>query len=276
VSVRVYKTGGPALEDPGLVAPLAAEVRRGDGRAVLVHGGGRAVERLLTTLGIESRFIEGRRETSSEAMAIVEMVLSGTVNKQLAAGLTAAGVPAVGISGRDGGLVRASLVPGLGRVGAPEHVDPALVRNLWAAGYVPVVSPVASGPAGEAVNVNADEAALAIACALGATTLVYLSDVDGVRVGGETARTLAAGEARRRIEDGTIAGGMALKVRVALEASAAGIPAAAGRVRGDADHGERRTFGKAFPERTYGRGPSECARRAFLGCMIPRVREVSS
>jgi len=224
VSVRVYKVGGPALEDPGLVGPLAAEVRRGDGEAVLVHGGGRAVERLLDTLGIESRFVEGRRETSTEAMAVVEMVLSGSVNKQLAAGLAAAGVPAVGISGRDGGLVRARLVPGLGRVGAPERVDPALVRHIWAAGYVPVVSPVASGPAGEAVNVNADEAALAIACALGARTLVYLSDVDGVRVGGETARTLAADEARRRIEDGTIAGGMALKVRVALEASAAGIP----------------------------------------------------
>ncbi len=237
MSVRVYKVGGPALEDPGLIAPLAAEVRRGDGAAVLVHGGGRAVERLLNTLQIESRFVEGRRETSPEAMAVVEMVLSGSVNKQLAAGLTAAGVPAVGISGRDGGLVRAKLVPGLGRVGAPERVDPALIRDLWAAGFVPVVSPVASGPAGEAVNVNADEAALGIAAALRATTLVYLSDVDGVRVGGETAQTLTPDHARRRIEDGTIAGGMALKVRVALEASAAGIPevviAGVARLRGE-------------------------------------------
>ncbi len=237
MSVRVYKVGGPALEDPGLIAPLAAEVRRGDGAAVLVHGGGRAVERLLNTLRIESRFLQGRRETSPEAMAVVEMVLSGSVNKQLAAGLTAAGVPAVGISGRDGGLVRAKLVPGLGRVGAPERVDPALLRDLWAAGFVPVVSPVASGPAGEAVNVNADEAALGIAAALRATTLVYLSDVDGVRVGGETAQTLTPDETRRRIEDGTIAGGMALKVRVALEASAAGIPevviAGVARLRGE-------------------------------------------
>jgi len=224
VSVRVYKVGGPALEDPGLLAPLADEVRRGDGPAVLVHGGGRAVERLLKALGVESRFVEGRRETSPEAMAVVERVLSGTVNKDLAAGLTAAGVPAIGISGRDGGLVRARLLPGLGRVGTPERVDPAPIRALWAAGYVPVVSPVASGPAGEAVNVNADEAALGIARAVGATTLVYLSDVDGVRVGDGTAETLEPDEARRRIEDGTIAGGMALKVRVALDASAAGIP----------------------------------------------------
>ena len=233
MSVRVYKVGGPALEDPGLIAPLAAEVRRGDGPAVLVHGGGRAVERLLKSLQIESRFVEGRRETSAEAMAVVEMVLSGSVNKELAAGLTAAGVPAVGISGRDGGLMRAKLVPGLGRVGTPERVDPGLIRDLWAAGFVPVVSPVASGPAGEAVNVNADEAALGIARALRATTLVYLSDVDGVRVGSGTAETLSPEQARARIEDGTIAGGMALKVQVALAASAAGIPEVviAGRAR---------------------------------------------
>ena len=224
VSVRVYKVGGPALEDPGLIGPLAEEVRRGEGPAVLVHGGGRAVDRLLKALHIESRFIDGRRETSPEAMAVVEMVLSGTANKQLAAGLTAAGVPAIGISGRDGGLVRAKLAPDLGRVGTPERVDPAPLRALWAAGFLPVVSPVANGPLGEAVNVNADEAALGIARAVGATTLVYLSDVDGVRIGERTAETLTPEEARQRIEDGTIAGGMALKVRVALEASAAGIP----------------------------------------------------
>jgi len=199
-------------------------VRRGKGPAVLVHGGGRAVDRLLKALDIESRFIEGRRETSPEAMAVVEMVLSGAANKQLAAGLTAAGVPAIGLSGRDGGLVRARLTPDLGRVGTPEHIDPAPLRALWAAGFLPVVSPVANGPLGEAVNVNADEAALGIARAVGATTLVYLSDVDGVRVDGTVAERLAGGEAERRIADGTITGGMALKVRVALDAAAHGIP----------------------------------------------------
>ena len=224
MSVRVYKVGGPALEDPGLIGPLAEEVRRAQSQVVLVHGGGRAVDRLLKELRIESRFVEGRRETSPEAMAVVEMVLSGTANKQLAAGLTAAGVPAVGISGRDGGLVRARLTPELGRVGTPERVDPALLHALWNAGLLPVVSPVASGPLGEAVNVNADEAALGIARAVGAVTLVYLSDVDGVRLGERTAERLAADEARLRMDDGTIAGGMALKVRVALEAAAAGIP----------------------------------------------------
>ena len=221
---HVYKIGGPALEDPGLVAPLADELRRVDGNAVLVHGGGRHVDRLLRALGIESRFVDGRRVTSPAAMEVVEMVLSGVVNKALAAGLTAAGAPAVGLSGRDGGLVRARLEDGLGRVGTPEHVDPAPVLALWKASFVPVVSPVSTGPAGGSVNVNADEAALGLARALGARSLVYLSDVDGVRVGEETVSTLTSSEARQRIEDGTIAGGMALKVRVALDACAAGIP----------------------------------------------------
>jgi len=233
VSVRVYKVGGPALEDPALVPALAAEVRGGEGPAVLVHGGGRAIERMLKALAIESRFVEGRRVTSPEAMDVVEMVLSGLANKALAAGLTAAGVPAIGISGRDGSLLRARLEPSLGRVGLPEHVDVTPIEALWKGGFLPVVSPVAAGPAGEAVNVNADEAALGIARALGATTLVYLSDVDGVRVGERTVETLSPEEARARIDDGTIAGGMALKVKVALAASGAGIPKVviAGRAR---------------------------------------------
>jgi acetylglutamate kinase len=220
----VYKIGGPALEDPALVGPLAAEVKRAPGPVLLVHGGGRQVDRLLKALGVESDFVDGRRRTSPEAMEVVEMVLSGTTNKRLAAGLTAAGLPAVGISGRDANLVRARIEGRWGRVGTPDTVDPALVRTLWAAGLVPVVSPVAAGPAGEAVNVNADEAALGLARALHAAALVYLSDVDGVRIDGQAARSLGADEAARRIADGTISGGMTLKVRVALDAAAAGIP----------------------------------------------------
>jgi acetylglutamate kinase len=130
----------------------------------------------------------------------------------------------VGLSGRDGGLMYARLEEGLGRVGTPERVDPTAILALWKADLVPVISPVSTGPAGGSVNVNADEAALGLARALEARSLVYLSDVDGVRVGDETAASLTPEEALRRIEDGTIAGGMALKVRVALDACAAGIP----------------------------------------------------
>lgn len=229
--VRVYKVGGPALEDPGLVGPLAAEVR--GGRTLIVHGGGRHVERMLRALAIESRFVDGRRETSPPAMEVVEMVLSGVVNKALAAALTAAGVAAVGLSGRDAGLIRARLEPGLGRVGTPEAVDPKAVEALWAAGLLPVASPVSSGPSGESVNVNADEAAQGLAVALGADRLIYLSDVDGVRIGDETASLLTTAEADRYIAEGAITGGMALKVRVALDAARAGIPEVviAGRAR---------------------------------------------
>lgn len=223
MSVRVYKVGGPALEDASLLAPLAAEVQRQSGRVLLVHGGGRHVERMLNALGIPSRFVNGRRETSPEAMDVVEMVLSGQTNKTLSAGLTAAGVRAVGISGRDAGLIRAKLAPELGRVGTPERVEPAVLEALWRDGLVPVVSPVSSGPSGEAVNVNADEAAQALALALRAESLVYLSDVDGVRAESETLAALGAAEAERLMDAGVITGGMAMKVRVALEAAQAGI-----------------------------------------------------
>jgi acetylglutamate kinase len=233
VSARVYKVGGPALEEPDLVSALAAEVRRAGGAVVLVHGGGRQVERALLAQGAESRFVEGRRATTPEAMRAVEMVLSGVVNKELAASLTAAGIPAVGLSGRDGALLRARVLPGLGRVGRPERVDPTPLRALLAAGFVPVVSPVSAGPSGQALNVNADEAALAIASALDARSLVYLSDVDGVRLGDEAVAVLREDAAERGIADGSIAGGMVMKVRTALAACAAGIPEVviAGRAR---------------------------------------------
>jgi acetylglutamate kinase len=191
---------------------------------VVVHGGGRHVERLLRALSIESRFVDGRRETSPAAMEVVEMVLSGVVNKALAAGFTAAGLPAVGISGRDGGLLSASLQAELGRVGNPLRVDPAVLRALWEAGLLPVVSPVSNGPAGESVNVNADEAALALTVAVGAQALVYLTDADGVLVDGTAVEALTPPDARRLIAAGTITGGMSLKVRVALAAAGSGIP----------------------------------------------------
>lgn len=230
---RVYKVGGPALEDPHLIAPLAREVRGFDGDVALVHGGGRQVERLLKQLGIESKFIDGRRETSPAAMDVVEMVLSGTMNKALAGGLIRAGVSAAGISGRDGGLIQAALVPGLGQVGSPAHINAAILHALWAAKILPVISPVSGGATGEAVNVNADEAAQWIARELGAETLVFLSDVDGVVLDGAPVAHLNESRIEARIADGAIHGGMSMKVRMALDAARSGIPAViiAGRAR---------------------------------------------
>jgi acetylglutamate kinase len=231
----VYKIGGPALEDPALVKPLAEEVRRAQKEAdvVLVHGGGRQIEKLLKQLAIEAKFVDGRRVTSPEAMDAVEMVLSGTMNKGLAAGLSNAGLPAIGISGRDGCLIRADLVPDLGRVGTPAKVDPAIIESLWAANLVPVISPVSNGPSGEATNINADEAAQWIARALGARTLVFLSDVDGVLLDGSSVEHLDSATIERRTNDGAIHGGMAMKVRMALDAARSGIPSVviAGRAR---------------------------------------------
>jgi acetylglutamate kinase len=230
---RVYKVGGPALEDPSLLAPLAREIEAFEGDVALVHGGGRQVERMLKQLGIESKFIEGRRETSPEAMGIVEMVLSGSLNQALSAGLSQAGVPSVGLSGRDGGLIRAVLVPGLGQVGSPDMIDASVLEALWAARFVPVISPVSSGPSGQAVNVNADEAAQWIARKIQAETLVFLSDVDGVVLDGVSVPRLDEGVIKERIEDGSIHGGMAMKVRMAMDAVRSGIPRVviAGRAR---------------------------------------------
>ena len=230
---RVYKVGGPALEDPSLLAPLAREIEAFEGDVALVHGGGRQVERMLKQHGIESKFIEGRRETSPEAMGIVEMVLSGSMNQALSAGLSQAGVPSVGLSGRDGGLIRAVLVPGLGQVGSPDMIDASVLEALWAARFVPVISPVSSGPSGQAVNVNADEAAQWIARKIQAETLVFLSDVDGVVLDGVSVPRLDEGVIKARIEDGSIHGGMAMKVRMAMDAVRSGIPRVviAGRAR---------------------------------------------
>jgi acetylglutamate kinase len=235
MKARLYKLGGRALEDPELLAGLARELQ-GAPRSVVVHGGGSRVTDLLERLGIESRFVDGRRATSPEAMAIVEMVLSGSMNKHLVARLNGFGVRAVGVSGRDGGMIRARLKPGLGCVGTPEAIDTALIETAWAAGWLPVVSPVSSGPDTRAVNVNADEAALGLARALEVSSLVYLSDVDGVQLDGELARELDAASAESAIAAGAIHGGMKLKVDVALAAAAAGIEevivAGAARLRG--------------------------------------------
>lgn len=230
---RVYKVGGPALEDSRLLAPLAKEIGEFDGHIALVHGGGRQVERMLKQLGIESKFIDGRRETSPAAMEIVEMVLTGSMNPALVSGLSHEGVRAVGISGRALNLIRASLVPGLGQVGSPDLVDPRILEALWAAKLVPVISPISNDPSGRAVNVNADEVARSIAREVGAKTLVFLSDVDGVLLDGGSVTHLNEAEIKTRTDDGSIHGGMAMKVRMALDAARSGIPTViiAGRAR---------------------------------------------
>ena len=212
VQARRARARGSGPRSP----PLAEELRRG-ARPPCCRARRRPLRRAGCSrrCGLESRFVDGRRSTSPEAMEVVEMVLSGVVNKALAAGLTAAGLPAVGLSGRDAGLLRARVQPGLGRVGVPGgggHARPA--SGLGRRACVPVVSPVSQGADGGALNVNADEAALALAVALrrGGPRLSFRR---GRRAAGRRHRRVAQrGRGRAATSrEGAITGGMAMKVR---------------------------------------------------------------
>ena len=191
----VIKIGGRLCEEPALRARLAAAVAACPAPVVVVHGGGTQISRLQEQLGLVPRFHEGRRITGAADLAVAEMALSGAVNKELVRTLRLAGRPAVGVSGCDGNLVECGLLPDLGLVGFPTLVRGALLDLLLEAGWTPVVSPVSLGPDGQAVNVNADEVACAVATALGAERLLLLSDVSGVQVdgGGEAQAHVHAG-----------------------------------------------------------------------------------
>jgi acetylglutamate kinase len=220
--VTVVKVGGNEVDDPEWVARLAREVAGRAGSVVLVHGGGKEVTSLQRTLGAEPEWRDGLRVTSPEGMRAVAMVLSGLVNKRLVSALLTAGVDAVGISGEDGGLLRANLARGgaMGRIGEIERVRAELLRGWIAQGLTPVVSPVSRGPDGGALNVNADDAAAAVAGAMDAHELLFVSNVPGVLANGETMAEIAADEVERLIEDGTAQGGMAPKLRAAARAAA--------------------------------------------------------
>jgi acetylglutamate kinase len=219
----VVKVGGRQCEEPAgrnHLARACAELAR---PLVLVHGGGAQVSRRQRDLGCVPRFADGRRITATEDLEVVEMVLSGAVNKSLVRALARAGRPAVGLSGADGALLRCALVPGLGRVGTPTAVDARLLEAVLAAGFTPVVSPISCGPDGEAVNVNADEAAAALAAALGAERLLLLSDVDGVQCGPQTSPEVKADDVAALVASGQVTDGMIPKLRAAAAAVVAGV-----------------------------------------------------
>jgi acetylglutamate kinase len=211
----VVKFGGSLLSD--------GEARRGFLRAaallarrealVLVHGGGPEINAALDKMGIVSQWVKGRRITDEAAMTVVEGVLSGQVNKSLVGELSSLGARAVGLSGRDGDLLRATSVKDLGRVGEPSKADPRLVMDLLAAGYLPVLSSVANDAKRRALNVNADEAAAAVAASLRARRLVYLTDVPGVLdAQKKTIPVIRARDIAGLIRRGIITGGMIPKV----------------------------------------------------------------
>ncbi len=225
----VLKVGGNELDDPAFLDGLAGAIGwlQADHRVVLVHGGGKEIAAWQERLGLTPRFIEGLRVTDDQSLAVAEMVLSARTNKMLVARLLRAGILAAGISGVDGGLLIVEKMThpagDLGWVGRIVGSDPLLLRALLAAGFVPVVSPISLGRDGHSYNVNADQAAQAIAVALGASALVFVSNVPGVRANGQVVASLTVAQAEAWIRDGTISGGMIPKVRAALEAVGAGV-----------------------------------------------------
>jgi acetylglutamate kinase len=232
----LIKAGGSALEGDELQEQITVNIallKHLGVQPVIVHGGGKAVTGMLSRTGCESRFDRGLRVTDPETMEITEMVLSGSVNKELSARLCRHGAPAAGISGRDGHLFSAARrntdQMDLDRVGTITSVQPHLLYTLTNAGYIPVISPVSADPEGTVYNINADDAAVAAAVALKADTLIFLTDVPGIlKVPGDPGSLLPlieARDARRLIDNGTIAGGMIPKTEAALSALEGGVGA---------------------------------------------------
>src|ERR1051325_3497480 len=198
---------------------------------VVVHGGGPQIGQMLQRLGGKNSFVDGLRVTDAETMEVVEMVLAGTVNKQLVGAINSAGGCAVGLSGKDGGLIRARKLTrngaDLGFVGEPERVDPAVLATFRESDIIPIIAPIGAGSAGETYNINADTVAGAVAAAVSASRFLLLTDVPGVLDAQKQLITeLSAAEARRLIADGTISGGMIPKVETCLDAVDGGVEAA--------------------------------------------------
>jgi len=228
VNPIVIKIGGSLMESPASLRGLTkalAELWLGGAPLVLAHGGGKDINRNLAWLGEEPRFKDGLRVTSEAAMEIVEMTLSGAVNKRLVSLLQFSGARACGMSGVDGStLVCRPLDPDLGRVGTIAQVHPALVEALLRERFLPVLSPISADAVGLHYNVNADDAAAALATGMKAAKLVFVSDVPGVLDGAKNIIPRLGREAAEKlIAEGVIAGGMIPKVRSCLAAVEAGV-----------------------------------------------------
>jgi acetylglutamate kinase len=217
---RVAKIGGNELHRPGWLEECARALRVVD-PLVVVHGGGQAITAWSRRLELPVEKRDGMRVTTLQVAEVVEMVLAGPVSRQVVAALRAAGLDAVGLSGVDGGLLAARRAAGnLGHVGEITAVRAALLQSLLLAGLTPVLAPVAPDPdaAGVPLNINADDAASAVAAALGASELLFVSDIPGVEVGGVAQPEIAATEIEGLIAAGIARDGMAVKLRAAAAA----------------------------------------------------------
>ncbi len=240
----VVKYGGHAMGDPEAAKDFARDIvllKAVGINPVVVHGGGPQIGAMLEKLGVESTFVDGLRVTDKATAEVAEMVLSGAINKELVGWLANAGGKAIGISGKDGGLVTATKaqrtakdpdskieqVIDLGFVGEPAHVDTTVIDTAVEAGMIPVIAPIGAGDDGHTYNINADTMAGAIAAALGAARLFLLTDVAGVlNKDGELIPELTPADIALLQQDGTISGGMIPKLETCTNAVENGCDAA--------------------------------------------------
>lgn len=237
----VVKYGGSAMGDPDLARAFARDItllETSGLRPVVVHGGGPQIGKLLKQLGISSEFRGGLRVTDQRTVEVVEMVLAGTINKEIVMAINAEGGRAVGLCGKDGNMVVAAKMTGreidpdsniersvdLGFVGVPKTVDRTVIDLVSQAGLIPVIAPVAPGERGETYNINADIFAGSVAGALNAARLLFLTDVPGVLGSdGTLIKQLTVAEARGLIASGVISGGMIPKVETCIDALDQGV-----------------------------------------------------
>lgn len=240
----VIKYGGNAMGDPKLAELFARDIvllRQVGANPIVVHGGGPQIAAMLDKLKIKSEFIQGLRVTDQDTIDVVEMVLAGSINKHIVTEINAAGGFAVGLSGKDGNLIRAEKlrrtvqdpdsnieqVLDLGLVGEPKSITPHVLDNFSQSDITPVIAPIGVGPEGETLNINADTAAGAIAGKMAAKRLLMLTDIKGVLdENGELIARMSATQARQLIKKGVIKGGMIPKVETCLNAIEDGVEAA--------------------------------------------------
>ena len=240
----VVKYGGHAMGDKELAEIFARDIvlmKQIGVHPVVVHGGGPQIGNMLERLAVKSEFVDGLRITDADTVGIVEMVLSGSINKQIVSAINAAGGTAIGLSGKDGDLIKASKlrrtrrdedsniekILDLGFVGEPRQVNPQILTSLEQSGMIPVIAPIGIGTGGETYNINADTVAGAVASAIGAARLLLLTDVPGVLdKDGELLTDLTASQVRDLMNDGTITGGMIPKLETCLGAVQTGVEAA--------------------------------------------------
>ena len=227
----VIKLGGHAMGSDEAMEEFARDVvlmRQVGVNPVIVHGGGPMINAMLDKLQIKSEFVNGKRVTDAATMDVVEMVLAGLVNKRIVQAINHQGGRAVGLSGKDAGMITCTPTnASLGFVGTPDKVNPRLLRDLAEKEYIPVIAPLGTGREGETFNINGDTAAGAVAAALKADRLLLLTDVAGVKnAAGDIVTELSATQIREMTSEGTIAGGMIPKTETALDAIAGGVRAA--------------------------------------------------